>query len=193
MSGLLLIVPVMDDMNTPGGEPALTPGGPRRDRAAYDAPARSVEAILDALDATVCGAQVYEPMFRRRLGLPTRTDDTTLRDRAEQRREFQRELRDLLTVTVPGSFTPIVPPVYYDDRARKAASKHGRCPLCGLGKDLELDHCQDHHWCRGSVCSSCNRIMVEVDSGRRSTPRYHEWRRRCMDCDAEMGRSSHTA
>ena len=168
MSGLLPIVPVMDDTNTPGGELALTPGGPRRERAAHDPPARSVEAILDALDAT-------------------------RRDRAEQRREFQRELRDLLTVTVPGSFTPIVPPVYYDDRARKAASKHGRCPLCGLGKDLELDHCQDHHWSRGSVCSSCNRIMVEVDSGRRSTPRYHEWRRRCMDCDAEMGRPSHTA
>jgi hypothetical protein len=160
MSGLLLIVPVMDDANTSGEEPELTP----RDRITYGVPAPTVEAILDALDATSYGGQVYEPAFRRLLRLPPRVGGITRRDRTEQKREFQRALREQLTVTISSLFTPVVPPIPYDDRARKAASKHGPCPLCGRGKDLVLDHCQDHHWCRGSVCSSCNRIMVEVDS-----------------------------
>jgi hypothetical protein len=190
MSEILPIVPVMDDTNTRGEEPVLTPEGPPRDRATYGAPAPTVEAILDALDATSYGGQVYEAAFRRLLRLPPRVGDTTRQDRTEQKREFQRALREQLTVTVSSLFTPIVPPIPYDDRSRKAASKHGPCPLCGLGKDLVLDHCQDHHWCRGSVCSSCNRIMEEVDSGRRNIPRYHEWRRRCVDCDAETGRPS---
>jgi hypothetical protein len=193
MSEVLLIVPVMEDTRTCGEEPMLTPDEPPRDRDTNGASAPTVVEILNALDATCYGGQVYEAAFRRLLRLPPRTGNTTQQDRTEQRREYQRALREQLTVTWSSLFTPIVPPIPYDDRARKAASKHGPCPLCGPDKHLVLDHCQDHHWCRGSVCSSCNRIMDEVDSGRRNTPRYHEWRRRCVDCDAEIGRPSRMA
>lgn len=193
MSEVLSIVPVMKTPRTCGEEPMLTPDEPPCARGTYGASARPVREILDALDATSYGGQVYEAAFRRLLRLPPRTGNTSQQNRTEQKREYQRALREQLTVTGSNLFTPIVPPIPYDDRARKAASKHGSCPLCSLDKDLVLDHCQDHYWCRGSVCSSCNRIMVEVDSGRRNTPRYHEWRRRCVDCDPEMGRPSRTA
>lgn len=178
----------MDDTQKGYGEEAmLIPDEPPRDRGTYGASAPTVQEILDALDATSYGGQVYEAAFRRLLRLPPRTGDITLQDRTEQKREYQRALREQLTATRSSSFTPIMPPILYDDRARKARSQYGPCPLCGLDKDLVLDHCQDHRWCRGSVCYSCNRIMDEVDSGRRHTPRYREWRRRCVDCDEEMG------
>lgn len=187
MSEVHPIVPVMEDIRTCGAEPMLTSDEPPRDRDTYGASAPTVGEILDALDATSYGGQVYEAAFRLRLRLPPRTGNTAQQDRTEQKREYQRALREQLTVTGSSLFTPIVPPIRYDDRARKARSEYGACPLCGLGKALVLDHCWDHGWCRGSVCSSCNRIMDEVDSGRRNTPRYREWRRRCVDCDAEMG------
>jgi hypothetical protein len=70
MSEVLPIVPVMDDTNARGEEPTLTPEGPPRDRTTYGVPAPTVEAILDALDATSYGGQVDELAFRHRLRLP---------------------------------------------------------------------------------------------------------------------------
>jgi hypothetical protein len=193
MSEVLPTMTVMEDARTRGEEPMLTPDEQPRDRDTCGASAPTVEEILDALDATSYGGQVYEAAFRLLLRLPPRTGNTIQQDRTAQKREYQRALREQLTATGSSLFTPIVPPILYDDRARKAASQHGPCPLCGLDKVLVLDHCQDHRWCRGSVCYSCNRIMVEVDSGRRNTTRYDEWRRRCVDCNWEKRRSPRMA
>jgi hypothetical protein len=120
MSGVLPIVPVMDDANTRGEEPILVPEDRPRVRTTYGAPAPTVEAILDALDATSYGGQVYEAAFRLLLRLPPRIGDATRRDRTGQRRDYRLALREQLTVTVSSLFTPVVPPIPYDDRARKA-------------------------------------------------------------------------
>lgn len=86
----------------------------------------------------------------------------------------------------PVSMFEGVAPVPYNDRARKAAPKHGTCPLCGRLKDLVLDHCHRHWWTRGSICHSCNTKMSHVDDGGYRSqyyPRtYSEWRRNCVDC-----------
>jgi hypothetical protein len=77
-------------------------------------------------------------------------------------------------------------PVEYNDRARKARLKYGICPLCGLVRDLVLDHCHDHWLARGSVCYSCNMRMSYLDHGywtsRGYAAKFHEWRYRCPTC-----------
>lgn len=84
--------------------------------------------------------------------------------------------------------------VLYNDRARKAAPKRGTCPLCGLLKDLILDHCHRHWWARGSICYSCNSKMGNVDGGYRTAecyaPKYFEWLDNCVDCATDSDRRS---
>lgn len=55
-------------------------------------------------------------------------------------------------------------PVQYLSVIGEIVDHDQQCPTCGAtGKRMVRDHCHDHGWIRGVICSRCNSILGQID------------------------------
>lgn len=64
-----------------------------------------------------------------------------------------------------------------------AGDKSRKCNLCGLKKNVIVEHCHVHGLVRGLTCSSCNQHLAALDAGkRRPTEKEIFYLDNCPDC-----------